>query len=782
MIELLKLETDHFALSIWANNIDKRFNAYQTMLDHREKKERNYKIKFSSLEKPKLSVLQNFNQHSPLVKAGINDNQAELAIPLFFENSEYQFEWQFKQIEGQSAVQNLKILHYLAQVNNAFRCTDDRIIGNLATRNDIGWFTLPIQYDLNNQTFLFSLSFEILPTKIDLHSDTETIYQTIDQEFPLLRFNFGKTEQETSENKIRGNFPLFWLTHFKQLKEELVKNIKLITQMPHQRLQTYQVYRPADKLKGKVNHKRLEQIQEHQKNGLYHKPYMVEQKRLSVNTPENRFVKTVVVKIQSQLKHIAEKLALKQQDYPLFSDHLFQELKAWQAPFAKLERQTFLNNIEVIFNEKSSLVLQQRTGYAKVYRIWQDLKYYLDFFENQKQISMKSISELYEIWCFLTLKDILIEELDFELIQSDKQRLYLRELEYQLGNGDRGSFKFKNKAGVKITLAHEKSFTKKSDPIRTYGVSQKPDIFLEVSLPNKEKHIFLFDAKYRVWTDEESQIDYVPEDAINQMHRYRDALIRAEQQDKSRPVFGGFALYPGFFNQEIDKNPYRGHIDSPYKDMIDQVGIGAFALLPSQDNVGRKWLVDFLKEKLCSTDLPLQESLMVQEPARISYSGMNYHYYQNLVMTIRIGDKRSDEYIEHFRKGTAKYYHTKADIFKADFKQHILNEIKFLAIAYPDENNQWIIDKVYPIEQVETLEREIIQHKLGLTQLGAENLSNEPYYLFKLGIPMRLLNEVKSIPTEQFRLSVKLCELSALQKVVEFGDILGNYRSVLAMK
>ncbi len=82
---------------------------------------------------------------------------------------------------------------------------------------------------------------------------------------------------------------------------------------------------------------------------------------------------------------------------------------------------------------------------------------------------------------------------------------------------------------------------------------------MEIEFPNKQRYIWLFDAKYRIKTEQDwdenediEHIDYVPDDAINQMHRYRDALILMNEKDlnpKSRPVFGAFALYSGFFEQ-----------------------------------------------------------------------------------------------------------------------------------------------------------------------------------------------------------------------------------------
>src|SRR5690606_11589129 len=101
--------------------------------------------------------------------------------------------------------------------------------------------------------------------------------------------------------------------------------------------------------------------------------------------------------------------------------------------------------------------------------------------------------------------------------------------------------------------------------------------------------------------DDIESTDYVPDDAINQMHRYRDALIRLSESTsssmacqpakKSRPVVGAFALYPGLFDQTTEENRYAT--------AIKEVGIGAFALLPSQTGyAGHQWLLDFLNSQI----------------------------------------------------------------------------------------------------------------------------------------------------------------------------------------
>lgn len=92
---------------------------------------------------------------------------------------------------------------------------------------------------------------------------------------------------------------------------------------------------------------------------------------------------------------------------------------------------------------------------------------------------------------------------------------------------------------------------------------------------------YLFDAKYRLHSDEkEGAPDTPPPDALNQMHRYRDAIYYMDRKaDGARPekeVVGGYILFPGEGGPEQVKQ-------QPYYQAIEQVNIGAFPLRPGDE-------------------------------------------------------------------------------------------------------------------------------------------------------------------------------------------------------
>uniref|UniRef100_UPI0026278FFD restriction endonuclease-like protein n=1 Tax=Paenalcaligenes sp. TaxID=1966342 RepID=UPI0026278FFD len=791
MPELIRLQTPDFEFSVWANDISQRLSVYQNTMAHRESANHaqpSYELRFAPAVQLSNAIEPQGLVADGLVQSGLDESDlaendlvanglakhAELTLnsPLFFENTQYQFEWVFF-----SEVTHARLTHRSQNVNEAFRFAPEvktargvvpaRLTGIINTGNDVGWLRLPLTFEHNGKTQTQHIAFEVLPTKMALHQDLPAMYQAIDKVYPLWRFSLvEKTEQDAATSQQRGHFPLMWLANFAALRERFEQGLKVICAAPHSRLQTTVANIKAAKLKDGLPHKLAEQVKQDFANGQHDKRYAVEKKKLSVDTPENRFIKMAVSKSKRQLAEFEQKLRQSNQapERQRLSDSFLNELHSWQQPLQKVLGQSFLKEVGAYTGlSRESLVLQQKTGYSAVYRVWQELKFYLDVFGNQSSISMKSVAEIYEVWCFLCLKQILEQDLGFELVENGATKLAQNDFfEYQLKDGFAGAFRFKRSDGVTARLAHEPKFTKKGQSIRSYLVNQEPDIVLEVTLPKsadltkadsseEKQFIWLFDAKYRIKTEKNrfddsnediENTDYVPDDAINQMHRYRDALIRLSEPHghesssgnagqpakKSRPVFGAFALYPGFFNQATTPNPYAA--------AIEEVGIGAFALLPSQDEPsqtdptqtkssysGHQWLLAFLQAQIGTAPntqtgqnneamYPLAgmaEKLYVQDAARIPYYGMRQVLYPDLTMTVALGGQRGRDngYFEKFEQGTAQWYHLPQSTFLQKFKQHIAEEIRYLALASTSDTQSSTkqIDKLWPVRRVTVLPR-----------------------------------------------------------------------------
>jgi uncharacterized protein len=801
MPELLKLKTADWELSIWCSDVIKRQQAYQRTMAVRGQHENvGCELRFSmpvEIEVLDSPVVDSY----PVPPFPENSQVIILGAPIFFENMQYQFEWVFSRSDVSCAATE----HKLKGVNDAFRFVASkmgadlpRLTGVINTGNDIGWLRLPWSYAFNNGLQRLALSFEVLPVKMDLHSDLPAMYRSIDAEFPLWRFSLAqRTEQSVSRSNSRGNFPLLWLAHFESLRTRFFAGLKIISNAPHSRLQSIERNVKADRLKGKISNKLEERVVTDLKERVSHKHYQQDKKVLSVNTPENQFIKMVVDTTKQRLADFHQKLLVnnKAPDNQRISDSFLNTIHAWQQPLLRMQTQSFLREVDKFTGiSGESLVLQQKTGYSAVYKTWQELKFYLDVFAAQPTVSMKSVAAIYEIWCFLELRKILVDRLEFNEFLSEKNRMKLKDFEYQLTDGFAGAFEFERKDGVKVRLAHEPVFKKNTKTIRTFWVTQKPDILMEVTFPNGKKCIWLFDAKYRIKSPELAEdsesaedygnaehIDYVPEDALNQMHRYRDALIHIKTDEfnsefKSRPVFGAFALYPGFFDQTNEVNPYF--------DVIRETGIGAFALLPSANSqFGSAWLFQYLKSQI---GLPVaayeanktSEELFVQESARIPYYGMKQVLYPDLVMTVSLGksEGRRLGYVEAFENGSARWYHIPVSTFDSVFSSHVAHEIAYLAIATisPGETGR-TIKKIWRVKEVTKKARNLISEN----EAGSPSISNELYWLFELHPAMKLSSIVHGVPLRKFRPAMKLTTVSRLNKTDVFSDIEIVYEDAL---
>ena len=531
--------------------------------------------------------------------------------PIFFENTHYDFEFIFKGDISLEEDKQPSIQHKLNKINDLFRLSIRNglvLTGSVNFRNDIGWFKLPFSYWVNGEKKSISLSFEVLPLKMDMSTDLQLIYQALDIQYPLWRFSLAETAEQ-SLNRTRENhepFELLWMAEFESLRSTIEKGFKQILNAPHSRLLPENKPLRADRIKGKINNKLAEKIKHGILSRQQNKRYAIPQKRLSVNTPENQFIKHVLLGLITKLVQFYKvtKESNQSPENHRLSDAFFRTIQDWITPLIAFQNNPLFKEISAFKGLNSeSLVLQQKNGYSAVYKSWQQLKWYLGVLGNQATISMKTVEELYEIWCFLEIKRILVQELKFKEKTSQKGLLRKEGVEFKVQNGNSGAFKLERDDGITIELKHEPLFknTSITEGIRVWTTSQKPDILLEATFPSGAQFIWLFDAKYRIKTDkgdssnfDSMRIDYVPDDALNQMHRYRDALIYQESKDgilhKSRPIFGAYALYPGYFNQLISSNPYQ--------EAINEIDIGAFPLLPSNSYATNIWLKDFLIKRL----------------------------------------------------------------------------------------------------------------------------------------------------------------------------------------
>ena len=283
--------------------------------------------------------------------------------------------------------------------------------------------------------------------------------------------------------------------------------------------------------------------------------------------------------------------------------------------------------------KQESLVLQSRLGYQQIYKDWLKLKRGIDLYNGAANIGTLQIWEIYELWCFIKMKKLVADAMGInhnkpsheQLITEPKGTLlnpftnssleHIVEYRYPEAEDDDTEERKAQLAaheGDRVTLHYQHTFNRTSGKdeygmgINTATTEQRPDIVLNIRKASGEVVLtYLYDAKYRVINDkkldkdfEEQDIvemadlpggDYPPTDAINQMHRYRDAIYYSKEHEpyRSKEIIGGYILFPGRGSDEYVKKRY-------YSASVESVNIGAFPLLPNSDSLLRAHLDDIL--------------------------------------------------------------------------------------------------------------------------------------------------------------------------------------------
>ena len=730
MPEILRLATADFVFTVWTKELASSQALIAKTYSERGLEAPNSELRFN----PPL-----------LVAKQLLSSKTEDEV-LFFENKHYEFEFEFNR--PFSEAEQPRLVHRLRNIEDSFHYSRGCLRGMINFGNDIGWFRLAVGYHRDGKPVTQQISFEVQATKMAMSQDLAAIHQDIDRFYPLWRFSFlQKTEQELAPSrKPHEAFELLWLAHFKSLREDLQQAVQRVCYAPHSRLLPQTKSVRAERLRGRLS-SRLEQVvSSHLANAESHHYYQQSSRQLSVDTPENRFVKMVLRQSSLRLAQFKQRAQQYNQapDQARLSTSFLTEIDAWRKPLQQLlNRPLFAEVGDYQGMNSESLVLHQKAGYAAVYRIWQQLKLYLDVFGNHASISVRSVADLYEVWCLLEIRNILFD-LGFEEQSNQKAQLITKPfaLEKSMQDGMGAAFVLHRHDGVTIRLAHEPTFTRLSEnakfgEIYSTFTTQKPDIFLEASFANGERVQWIFDAKYRLNLDNANG-DLAPEDAINQMHRYRDALIyinRANdgEMEKTRPILGAFVLYPGCFDEENCVNPYQK--------AIDEMAIGGFPLLPSRNN---HWLRQFLTARFGNANLhyniPKPDQYFVEEASRIAPLGMRVERYADLTLAAPLGPKgkRSANYMTAFEQGTAKWYHI--PISTTDNKaisRHVMQEVKFCAIGiYQANSTEKPITHLYNVKSVTRVKR----YQLTVEQAGIVKNEDDDYWLFEFNYARPLAN------------------------------------------
>jgi len=530
-----------------------------------------------------------------------------LARAVFFDNAVYPI-W----VEFGQHVSKAQFGSMLQTDNDRFSFRGHTLAGFINYGNEIGRSELQLVYNIGKEQQHFKLGYEVLSTKLNYHEHWKKIIEDIEAEYRMLSLDYMKRTFHGFSPDTKGDTPeLIWWSIFAGEQEKFIKACRSIIERPRHRLRDYEVYLRADKLK-RVPPSIENELAEHRREQAH--LYLVEEHLQSNDTQENRFLKHALSQITSKYGILKERIeAIKNT-----SEMLKKEMNKVERTLKHLQRNPFFRTVGCFKGlTQESLVLQKATGYSQVYWTWQLLRRAYSLNDGMYRLQSKDIATLYEIWCFIEVSHIVREQLKIDVKDVDhRNRMEMNGVfTWELGKGEHSRILFR-KDGVELAelVYNPKHTDKENDSISMEHlvvptVPQKPDIVLQLTKDDIERGLkmtYLFDAKYRINDKTDAGVDTPPDDAINQMHRYRDAIYYKDNKSGDatlkKEVIGGYILFPGNGDPtEVAK--------AKFQQSLDEVNIGAFPLRPNNVE-NRKLLEHFIEELIgkASTDI-LDESI-----------------------------------------------------------------------------------------------------------------------------------------------------------------------------
>ena len=228
-----------------------------------------------------------------------------------------------------------------------------------------------------------------------------------------------------------------------------------------------------------------------------------------------------------------------------------------------------------------TLRLLTAPGYREAYQACLLLRRGLTLEGGPLALSLKDLHLLYEYWCFLTLVRLAAEATGAGL---PAERLFTVDrfgLRMRLRRGRAQTVTFALGDGRRLAITYNPRFGGKG-----YLVPQQPDLMLTLERPGGPRTRYILDAKYRL----DASPAYVrrfgvpgpPADALNALHRYRDAIRDDDRQ--GRTVAQAVALYPY-------REPAPGtYAAARHGQALEEVGVGAIPLLPGATAHLEAWL------------------------------------------------------------------------------------------------------------------------------------------------------------------------------------------------
>lgn len=518
--------------------------------------------------------------------------------PRLYEQTDYRI---YARVEGSSCV---RIQHRDPLiVREVVPEEDGRVVhGNVNFGSQVGRSLFSVFVDDRPE---FDFEVEVFPTKLDYESDYRQMLADVQDmlsglviEYLRATYHAGFASHEPQPTRLE------WLVLLRHILGDVETSLQQIARRPIRGMQRQPVVTRVERIR-RLDHTVRLAIQRGSGrgpllrlgSGRYVRERIAEsQTRTTLDTPEHRWLSAQLDMVRRRLGWLRHEESAREKTER--REHVIRELTGMETRIARLCRlEPFVEATGDPPAGFASLQLLGAPGYREAYRAALILSLGLRIEGGPLQLSVKDLSLLYEYWCYLALLRLISEETGVPVPGRDFLAISQRGVQVRLQKGRETATRFEGPSGRRVTVTYNRLFSDDSAD-KVILVPQQPDIVVSVEDPNWPRLHLLIDAKYRVDASSEYVSRYgtpgPPEDAINVLHRYRDAILERVPGTPTgdrpqRTVVEAAAAFP------FHETNLGAFGSSSLWRALDRLGVGAVPLLPGSIDYLRQWLRSALR-------------------------------------------------------------------------------------------------------------------------------------------------------------------------------------------
>lgn len=437
----------------------------------------------------------------------------------------------------------------------------------------------------------FEFEIQVFPSKLDYEEDYHQMLADVQDVLSGLALEFLRSTFSAGQiqDKMK-NTALEWVVLLQHVIDDLAKALRYINSHPIKGLTREVMQVRPEKIKH-VDHIVRNAVRK--MGGVAsctHVKLPEQRPSPTLDTPEHRWLTLQMRLITDKLQRVLQQVG-KQYDMSVRRQTSLLRLQDMQRMVQSLRSMKVLSAVSAPPPAGFvSLQLLKTPGYREAYQCCMILSLGLKLQGGPINLSIKNIDLLYEYWCYLAVLKSVSAQLKQAIPGAQLLKIKQSGIQVLLERGVSQSVDFTHGTNRKVRVTYNPKIKNKY-----MLLTQQPDMMITVQDDRWPAFQMVMDAKYRVDASEEYIGKYKtpgpPEDAINVLHRYRDAILEKSEDIYKQPkktVIQAAALFP--FRESIPGT----YGQSRLAQSLEHIGIGAIPMLPGGVGYLDAWLKEVI--------------------------------------------------------------------------------------------------------------------------------------------------------------------------------------------